>query len=159
MASYLKLILILIFSVVVISCSKTSTTASTATKSKKTEESIVLKNKVLVFQDGSYEDFNLDKMPIPTQGEDNFYRELYSNLKYPLIARNNGTQGSVMFSVDIDKSGEVKGITKITSLSAECDKVADTAIRKASRKGFKPYKYEGTPVKVKYLIPVNFVIR
>lgn len=97
--------------------------------------------------------------PKPKQGDDEFYRDMYLDLRYPAIARQNNIQGTVIFEVDIDEYGKVENINRTTSLSMECDKEAQSAIERGCSKGFEPYEYNGKKVKVRYLIPVNFRLR
>jgi len=118
--------------------------------------STFLESKVLVFQNGEYVDVDTDNNPVPVQGKDKFYRDMYLDLRYPAIARRNSTQGTVMFEVRINELGKVENIERISSLSPECDKEAEAAIERGCNQGFEPYVYKDKAVKVKYLIPVKF---
>ena len=152
--SNLNLAIILSFTILIVSCSK-----KLSSNQELKEETTFVKSTVLILQDGTYTDLNLETKPIPSQGEDQFYRDMYLKLRYPANARENDIQGTVMFEVDINEKGQVGKIVKANSLSAECDREAQGAIERGCSKGFIPYEYNGEAVKVKYLIPVNFRLR
>ncbi len=143
--------IVLLITLFCVSCSQ-----KIKTDSSKSQNLIILETRVLVFQNGVYEELNTENKPEPINGEDKFYRDMYSKLRYPANARENNIQGSVLFELEINEEGIVESIKKIQSLSAECDREAESAIRRGCKDGFKPYKYDGSVVRVKYLIPVNF---
>ena len=154
----LRLLVLFVFTTTFFACSKQLSTKGNV--SNEIEKGpMFLEGQVLIFQEGNYVESNLETKPIPIQGEEQFYRDMYLNLRYPAIARENGTQGTVMFEVDIDKSGNVQKINRTTSLSIECDEEAQSAIERGCSKGFQPYEFNDKPVKVRYLIPVNFRLR
>lgn len=121
--------------------------------------SLQTESKVFVLQNGAYILVNSEDKPKPTQGEEQFYRDMYSKMKYPANARENNIQGTVIFEVMIDENGKVENIEKLNSLSLDCDTEAQVAIERGCEKGFQPYTHQGETVKVKYLIPVKFKLR
>ena len=120
---------------------------------------LFLDSQILVLYGGEYIPVNKENKPVPAQGEDQFYKDMYLDFTYPAVARNNSIQGTVMFEVIIDEQGTVQSITKTNSLSPECDLKAQSAIERGCERGFEPYNYKGSPVQVKYFIPVNFRLR
>ena len=154
----IKPLLALVLSIAFLSCSKKVTTQGNNQKELLNAPKFV-ESKVLIYQDGMYLDLDTEMKPKPTQGEDEFYRDMYLNLRYPANARENNIQGTVIFEVDIDEDGNVEQINRTSSLSKECDKEAQSAIERGCSKGFQPYEFNGKIVKVRYLIPVNFRLR
>ncbi len=130
---------------------------SIASCSKKINEPTVFSNtEVLVFQNGEYVKGITDKNPEPTQGIDQFYKDMYSDIRYPASARKNNIQGTIMFEIEIDKNGKVENIKSLNSLSTDCDTEARKAIERGCRLGFKPFIFNGNQVRIKFLVPVNF---
>lgn len=154
----LNYLILILLSITFLSCSKKLSTNSS--KSNPTEPiEVFSKSQVFVFQDGKYINVNLESKPIPNQGEDQFYKDMYLDLRYPANARENNIQGTVLFEVDIDEFGHIQSINRTSSLSIECDKEAQLAIERGCENGFEPYVHNGEIVKVRYLIPVNFRLR
>lgn len=114
---------------------------------------------VMVFKKGEYVTINMDENSVPVQGGNQFYRDMYLELRYPRSARENNIQGSVLFELEINEEGIVESIEKLNTLSPECDEEAEKAIVRGCKKGFDPYIYKGSNVRIKYLIPVNFRLR
>jgi len=156
MKSTSVLIQLTLLTITLASCSPKITIVQSPTEQAATNPTTFLEGQVLILQDGIYQDLGLDTKPTPAQGEDQFYRDMYASLRYPASARERSIQGTVMFEVDIDESGQVEKIARTTSVSPECDREAQSAIERGCSKGFEPYVYNGQSVKVRYLIPVNF---
>lgn len=77
------------------------------------------------------------------------------SLKYPEEARKQGIQGDVVFSILVDKNGDVKEYI-ISKSIPELDEAATSAIKEMK---FKPGKYQDKPVEVWMRIPVSFRIK
>lgn len=77
------------------------------------------------------------------------------SLKYPEEARKQGIQGDVVFSILVDKNGDVKEYV-ITKSIPELDEAATSAIKEMK---FKPGKYQDKPVEVWMRMPVSFRIK
>ncbi|HVT61544.1 MAG TPA: energy transducer TonB [Thermoanaerobaculia bacterium] len=72
---------------------------------------------------------------------------------YPLAALQAGLEGVVVVKAVIDERGEVGGIEVLRGLGFGCDEAAVAAVRQWR---FKPATRHGSPVKVFYLLTVNF---
>ena len=119
----------------------------------------VSESKVFAMEDGEYILVSSNDKPVPVQGEEQFYRDMYTKMQYPASARNNNIQGTVMFEILINELGQVKNIERLNSLSLDCDIEAEAAIKRGCSKGFQPFIFNGTAVNIKYLIPVKFKLR
>jgi len=91
----------------------------------------------------------LDKTPFPIGG----VKEIAKNVKYPESAKKDGVQGKVFVKVFVDKNGNVTNTIILTSLNADCDKAAETAIKKIK---FEPAQMDGKNVDAEVTIPIMF---
>ncbi len=80
-------------------------------------------------------------------------KEIGKNVKYPESAKEEGIQGKVLVKVFVNKNGNVTKTMIITSLNADCDKAAETAIKKTK---FEPAQIDGKNVDAKVTIPIMF---
>lgn len=88
-------------------------------------------------------------MPKPSGG----IESIYKNITYPDIARKTGIQGKVYVLVFVNEHGGVDDVKVIKGLGAGCDEAAIDGIKKIK---FDPGKNNGTPVKVKLSLAVEF---
>jgi TonB family protein len=92
---------------------------------------------------------NLDELPSPVGG----ITTIAHNVVYPQSAKENKIEGTVFIKTVIDAKGDVSSTTVERSLNAECDKAAETAIKKTK---FNPGIKNGKAVECKVTIPVKF---
>lgn len=79
------------------------------------------------------------------------------NLKYPVIARENGIQGTVVIKFVVDKKGQIKDIKIVKDIGANCGQAAVDVIEKMT--DWLPGKQNGRPVSVYFTMPVRFSLR
>ncbi len=79
---------------------------------------------------------------------------IYSKLKYPALARENGIHGRVITSFVVDKDGNVKDIQIKRDIGGGCGKVVKEIIGQLP--SWIPGKQNGRPVHVQYTIPIKF---
>jgi TonB family protein len=90
-------------------------------------------------------------------GTNKLYSYLAKNLKYPEQAKKDKTQGKVMLAFNVEKDGTLKDVEVIRSLSKETDAEAIRVMRAAPR--WNPaIDKDGHPVRVKYVMAVNFTM-
>jgi len=108
--------------------------------------------------DGSYSMAisNSDSIPQALQGERNWIMTIYKNLRYPASARENGTQGIVMLSLLINKTGQLTEIEIISDIGDNCGSASRDAVWYASKQGFDVFLYQGMPRNYKLILPVGF---
>lgn len=108
-----------------------------------------------VDDDAVYE--TVEQMPSYPGGESAMFSHIARNLRYPMLAAENGVQGRVVVSVVVNKDGSLT----ISDTSGVDDpslvKEAERVIRTLSK--FTPGKQNGKVVKVKMNIPVNFILK
>ena len=97
----------------------------------------------------------VESMPEFPGGQQAMMRYIADNIKYPVIAQENGIQGRVICQFVVEKDGKVSDIQVVRSSGeASLDKEAQRVINSMPK--WKPGKQRGKPVRVKYTLPVNF---
>ena len=79
---------------------------------------------------------------------------LSSNIKYPVIAAENGIQGRVVVQFVISKTGVIRDVKVLRGVEPSLDKEAVRVIRSMPR--WTPGKQNNTPVNVRYTLPITF---
>ena len=97
----------------------------------------------------------VESMPEFPGGQQALFKYLAENVKYPVIAQENGIQGRVICQFVVNKDGSIVDVVAVRSSGeASLDKEAIRVI--SSMPKWKPGKQRGKPVRVKYTVPVNF---
>lgn len=87
-------------------------------------------------------------------GNEAFAKYLSRNLRYPLMASENGIQGRVMVSFIIERNGDLSDIRIIRGIGGGCDKEAIRVLAKSP--AWKPGIQNNQNVRVAYTLPINF---
>jgi protein TonB len=82
---------------------------------------------------------------------------LAKNIKYPQMARESGIQGRVFVNFVIETDGSVSKVNVMRSLGGGCDEEAMRVVKAMPK--WKPGKQRGKPVRVSYILPVNFKLQ
>lgn len=96
----------------------------------------------------------IEQMPQFPGGETELLKYVQSNIKYPVIAQENGIQGKVILRFVVSKSGMVDRVEVARSLDPACDKEAIRVVKTLPR--FIPGKQNGVNVSVWYTLPVTY---
>ena len=97
----------------------------------------------------------VETMPEFPGGQQALFKFLGENVKYPVIAQENGIQGRVICQFVVNKDGSiVDAVVVRSSGEPSLDKEALRVINSMPK--WKPGKQRGKPVRVKYTVPVNF---
>ena len=97
----------------------------------------------------------VESMPEFPGGQQALFKYLNENVKYPVIAQENGIQGRVICQFVVNKDGSIVDVVAVRSSGeASLDKEAIRVIKSMPK--WKPGKQRGKPVRVKYTVPVNF---
>jgi protein TonB len=85
---------------------------------------------------------------------------IYSNLKYPIIAMENGIEGQVVLQFVVEADGSIKDIKIVRDIGGSCGEAAENVIKGMNKmdQRWTPGKQRGRPVRVLYTLPVKFVI-
>jgi protein TonB len=100
----------------------------------------------------------VESMPEFPGGQQALFRFLSENVKYPVIAQENGIQGRVICQFVVNKDGSIVDVEVARSGGdPSLDKEAVRVIKSMPK--WKPGKQRGKPVRVKYTVPVNFKLQ
>lgn len=83
-----------------------------------------------------------------------FTRYIQQSLTYPLIAMENGIEGTVFLRFVVEKDGKITKVEVLRGVDPVLDEAAMTAVKKAPR--WEPGKQRGKPVRVSCTIPILF---
>ncbi|MEO8588434.1 MAG: energy transducer TonB [Flavobacteriales bacterium] len=90
-------------------------------------------------------------------GEKKFYEYLGKNMKYPAMEQEQGITGRVFVEFLIDRDGSITEVKALRGVSPGLDKEAVRVIQAMPK--WSAGKQNGRPVRVRYVIPVNFNLR
>ncbi len=100
----------------------------------------------------------VESMPEFPGGQQALFKYLSENVKYPVIAQENGIQGRVICQFVVNRDGSIVDVEVVRSGGdASLDKEAVRVIKSMPK--WKPGKQRGKAVRVKYTLPVNFKLQ
>lgn len=100
----------------------------------------------------------VESMPEFPGGQQALFKYVNENVKYPVIAQENGIQGRVICQFVVNKDGSIVDIEVVRSGGdPSLDKEAVRVIKSMPK--WKPGKQRGKPVRVKFTLPVNFKLQ
>ena len=100
----------------------------------------------------------VESMPEFPGGQQALFKYLSENVKYPVIAQENGIQGRVICQFVVNKDGSIVDVEVVRSGGdPSLDKEAIRVIKSMPK--WKPGKQRGKAVRVKYTVPVNFKLQ
>jgi len=91
------------------------------------------------------------------EGDEELYRYIYSKIKYPVIAQENGIVGRVFVKFIVGKDGGVYNVEILRGVDPSLDKEAIRVIENLPK--FQPGMQRGKPVKVSYTSVIKFVLQ
>jgi len=99
----------------------------------------------------------VETMPSFPGGDQALFKFLGENVKYPVIAQENGIQGRVICQFVVNKDGSIVDVEVVRPVDPSLDKEAIRVIK--SMPNWSPGKQRGKSVRVKYTLPVNFKLQ
>lgn len=96
----------------------------------------------------------VEEMPSFPGGQGALMSYLASNIKYPVVAQENGVQGRVTVSFVVERDGSISDVRVARSVDPSLDREAQRVVKSMPR--WKPGKQNGSAVRVKYTVPVVF---
>ena len=100
----------------------------------------------------------VEKMPEVPGGQQALFKYLSENVKYPVIAQENGIQGRVICQFVVNRDGSIVDVEVVRSGGdPSLDKEAIRVIKSMPK--WKAGQQRGKPVRVKYTVPVNFKLQ
>ena len=94
------------------------------------------------------------QMPSFPGGPSALMQYLSSNIKYPVVAEENGVQGRVVCTFVVERDGSITDVRVIKSVDPSLDKEAVRVVKSMPK--WIPGKQNGSAVRVKYTVPVTF---
>lgn len=82
------------------------------------------------------------------------FQYLATNLKYPVQARDNNVQGTVLIRFVVEKTGAVSTVEIVTDPGGGCGEEAARLIREMPN--WSPGRVDDDPVKVRFSLPIKF---
>lgn len=80
-----------------------------------------------------------------------------SHIQYPAIAKENKISGRVVVQLIVEKDGSVSNVNVVRSIDPSLDREAVRVV--SSMPKWTPGKVKGSPVRVKYTLPVAFKLQ
>ncbi len=96
----------------------------------------------------------VEVMPEFPGGEKAMIQFLASKIKYPVMSKENGYQGTVYVEFIIDKTGQVKDVKIARGVNFELDREAIRVVKMMPR--WQPGTQYDKPINVRYRLPINF---
>ena len=96
----------------------------------------------------------VEEMPSFPGGQGALMAFLSSNIKYPVVAQENGVQGRVIVSFVVERDGSISDVKVARSVDPSLDREAQRVVKAMPK--WKPGKQNGSAVRVKYTVPVVF---
>ncbi|WP_298455796.1 energy transducer TonB [uncultured Prevotella sp.] len=82
---------------------------------------------------------------------------LRDNIKYPVVAAENGIEGKVIVQFVVGKNGSISNVKVVKSIDPSLDREAVRVV--SSMPSWTPGKQNGTSVNVRYTLPVTFKLQ
>ena len=96
----------------------------------------------------------VDQMPSFPGGTSSLIQYLSTQIKYPVVAEENGIEGKVIVSFIVNTDGSITDVRVARSVDPSLDKEAVRVIRSMPK--WKPGMQKGKVVRVRYTVPVTF---
>lgn len=96
----------------------------------------------------------VEQMPSFPGGPSALLEWLSNNVKYPVVAQENGVQGRVVVSFVVERDGSITDVKVVRGVDPSLDKEASRVVKAMPR--WIPGKQNGSAVRVKYNVPVAF---
>ena len=98
----------------------------------------------------------VDEMPSFPGGQGAMMEFLSKNIKYPIVAEENGIQGRVLVKIVVKKDGTIDSPTVVKGVDPSLNKEAIRVVKTMPK--WIPGKQKGEPVNVSFTVPVTFRI-
>ena len=81
---------------------------------------------------------------------------LQDNIKYPIMAKESGIQGTVYVTFVVERSGAVTDVKILRGIGGGCDEEALRVVKNMPK--WEPGKQRGKPVRVQFNMPIKFTL-
>ena len=118
---------------------------------------VVIEDNAVVKEDENQIFVFVEEYPEFPNGEENLYKYLGSNIKYPHDALENGIQGTVVVKFVVEKDGSISNVKAVRKIGGGCDEEAVRVVKRMPR--WKPGKQSGKPVRTEFTLPIQFKLK
>ena len=116
------------------------------------------KKSVVIEEDNKlYTVVAVEQQPVFGNGDVALLQYLADKIKYPVMARENGIDGTVYVEFIIGKDGSVTDAKILRGIGGGCNEEALRVINGMPK--WKPGRQQGNPVKVKFTLPIKFKLQ
>ena len=99
----------------------------------------------------------VEQMPEFPGGQTELLRWISEHIHYPIYAEKNGIQGRVICTFVVERDGSVTDIQVARSIDPSLDAEAVRVL--SQMPNWNPGKQNGSPVRVKYTVPITFKLQ
>ena len=99
----------------------------------------------------------VEEQPSFPGGQGALMQWLSDNIKYPVIAAENGIQGRVIVQFVVSKTGSISNVNVVRGVDPSLDTEAVRVVK--AMPNWTPGKQNGTTVNVRYTLPVTFKLQ
>jgi len=96
----------------------------------------------------------VEEMPEFPGGQSALMKYLSENIRYPVIAQENGIEGRVICSFVVERDGSITDVQVVRGVDPSLDREAVRVIQSMPK--WKPGKQRGKPVRVRFTLPIVF---
>ena len=96
----------------------------------------------------------VEEAATPVGGFPVYYSYVAANLKYPLMARQNGIEGKVFIEFVITKDGNIADVKPVKGIGGGCDEEAVRVVLGSAK--WNPGKQGGVAVNQRMVLPITF---
>ena len=96
----------------------------------------------------------VEVMPSFPGGQAALFEWLSKNIKYPVVAEENGVQGRVIVTFVVERNGSITDVQVVKAVDPSLDKEAVRVVKAMPH--WIPGKQNGSAVRVKFTVPVTF---
>ena len=99
----------------------------------------------------------VESMPQFPGGIQKLLEYLHSNIRYPVLAKESNIQGKVFVSFVVEKDGSVTDVKVLRGIGGGCDEEAIRVVSQMPK--WIPGRQRDVPVRVRYNLPIKFVLQ
>lgn len=99
----------------------------------------------------------VEKQPSFPGGDDEMFKYLYSNIKYPQAAKESGITGRVFLTFVVEKDGSIANARILRDIGGGCGQEALRVVKSMPK--WTPGEQRGRPVRVQFNLPVSFELQ
>jgi periplasmic protein TonB len=99
----------------------------------------------------------VEQMPEFPGGDQNMYKFLHDNIRYPQMAKESGIAGTVYLTFVVNKNGQISDVKVLRGIGGGCDEEAMRVIR--SMPAWIAGRQNGKSVPVQFNLPVKFTLQ